>query len=230
MRLTAHRRIVTRNRGESEAAKSRRLARVLALLHQAIPAPRVELDHRTPFELLVATILSAQCTDQRVNQVTPALFRRYGSPAELADAKPIELESLIRTTGFFKSKARNVQGCARALIERFGGEVPRSMEELVTLPGVGRKTANVMVGQCFHRPAIVVDTHVKRVAARLGFTKSVDADRIEEDLQRLLPPESWTSGSQRLLLHGRYVCLARAPRCPSCPIAAACPWEEKRAR
>ena len=229
MRLTARRTPVTGGRRESDAAKMRRLARVLALLDQAIPTPRVELDHRTPFELLVATILSAQCTDQRVNQVTPALFQRYGSPAELADAKPIELESLIRTTGFFKSKAKNLQGCARALVERFGGEVPRSMEELVTLPGVGRKTANVMLGQCFRRPAIVVDTHVKRVSARLGLTKSVGADRIEEDLQRILPPESWTSGSQRLLLHGRYVCLARAPRCFSCPIAADCPWEGKRA-
>lgn len=229
MRLTAHRGTVTRDRAESDAAKSRRLVRVLALLDQAIPAPRVELDHRTPFELLVATILSAQCTDQRVNQVTPALFRRYGSPAELADAKPIEIESLIRTTGFFKSKAKHVQGCARALVERFGGEVPRSMEELVTLPGVGRKTANVMLGQCFRRPAVVVDTHVKRVAARLGFTKSVDADRVEADLRKILPQQAWTSGSQRLLLHGRYVCLARSPRCPSCPIAADCSWEGKRA-
>jgi endonuclease-3 len=204
------------------------MARVLASLDQAIPAPRVELDYRTPFELLVATILSAQCTDQRVNLVTPALFRRYRSPAELAEAKPIELESLIRSTGFFKSKARNLTGCARALVERFGGEVPRSVEELVTLAGVGRKTANVILGQCFHQPAIVVDTHVKRVATRLELTKHDDADRIEQDLRKILPQEAWTTGSQRLLLHGRYVCLARAPRCPACPIAADCPWEGKR--
>ncbi|MEW6543563.1 MAG: endonuclease III [Nitrospirota bacterium] len=215
---------------QPDAAAKRRAGRILAALARSIPTPRVELNHRSPLEMLIATILSAQCTDQRVNQVTPALFRRYRLAADYASADQAELEALIRTTGFYKSKARSILGCCRALVERFGGEVPRTMEELVTLPGVGRKTANVILGACFGQPAVVVDTHVKRVAQRLGFTANEDPDKIEEDLQRLVPRGSWTNGSQRLLLHGRYVCLARKPQCDACAVYRDCDWEGKRRR
>lgn len=207
-----------------------RISRILHKLKRSIPSARVELAHQNAFQLVVATILSAQCTDRRVNEVTPALFRRYPTPAALAQANMAELETLIRPTGFFKSKARSLVACAKVITEQFGGEVPGSMEELVKLPGVGRKTANVILGNWFGKPAVVVDTHVKRVAARLALTRSEDPDRIEEDLQRLIPKKSWTEGSQRLLLHGRYVCLARRPRCEQCVIYDECPWKGKRPR
>lgn len=205
-------------------------ARLFKALREAQPVPQVELRHRTALQLLIATILSAQCTDQRVNLVTPALFRRYPTAADYAAADQPELEGLIKSTGFYKSKARNIIGCCRALLERFHGEVPDTMEALVTLPGVGRKTANVVLGNHFGKPAIVVDTHVTRVSQRLGLSASGDPERIEEDLQRLLPPGEWTSGSQRLLLHGRYVCLARAPKCHACGIYHLCRWKGKQTR
>ena len=208
----------------------RRLARMLTTLRTTAPAMKVELDHRTPWELLVATILSAQCTDQRVNQVTPNLFRRYQQPRDYASADPTELEALIRPTGFFKTKARNLIHCAKAVAGQFQGEVPDTMEALTTLPGVGRKTANVLLGNAFEKPAIVVDTHVKRVAGRLDLTRHTDPEKIELDLQRLLPADQWTEGSQRLLLHGRYICLARTPKCQHCPIYADCHWKGKTAR
>jgi endonuclease-3 len=208
----------------------RRLARMLTALRATSPAMKVELDHRTPWELLVATILSAQCTDQRVNQVTPNLFRRYQQPRDYASADPAELEALIRPTGFFKTKARNLIHCAKAVAGQFQGEVPDTMEALTTLPGVGRKTANVLLGNAFEKPAIVVDTHVKRVAGRLDLTRHTDPEKIELDLQRLLPADQWTEGSQRLLLHGRYICLARTPKCQHCPIYADCHWKGKTAR
>jgi endonuclease-3 len=211
----------------SPAIRKRRLARVLAGLARSIPQPRVELNHRSPLELLIATILSAQCTDQRVNQVTPSLFRRYPMARHYAAANSVELESMIRPTGFYKSKTRSIIACGKALTERFHGQVPATMEELVTLPGVGRKTANVILGACFDKPAVVVDTHVKRVAQRLGLTDSDDPDQIEQDLQRLMPREQWTNASQRLLLHGRYVCLARRPRCEQCAIYADCVYPAK---
>lgn len=223
---------VTSPRGAASrsGAGPARLGRILSALERAIPEPRVELAHRTPWQLLVATILSAQCTDQRVNEVTPALFQRYPGPRELAGAEPGELEALIRTTGFFRSKARSLIGCGRALVERYGGRVPDTMEELVTLPGVGRKTANVLLGACFGKPAVVVDTHVKRVARRLGLARNEDPDKIEAELQRVLPEDRWTSGSQRLLLHGRYVCLARNPKCGECAVYADCAWPGKKPR
>jgi len=195
-----------------------------------MPVARMELSHRSPWELLVATILSAQCTDQRVNQVTPALFKRYPTPKAFAEAKPAELEALIRPTGFYKNKAKNLIGCGKAVAERFGGRVPATLEELTSIPGVGRKTANVVLGNAFGRPAVVVDTHVKRVANRLGLTRSEDPDRIEADLQRLYPEAQWTDISQRLLLHGRYVCLARAPKCATCVLYDDCHWKGKRPR
>lgn len=205
-------------------------SRLFETLRRMQPVPKVELHHRTALQLLIATILSAQCTDQRVNQVTPALFRRYRSVADYACADQAELERLIKSTGFFKSKARNIIGCCRALLDRFGGEVPDTTEALVTLPGVGRKTANVVLGNHFGKPAVVVDTHVKRVSQRLGLSASDDPGRIEEDLQRLMPPDDWTAGSQRLLLHGRYVCLARTPKCRECGIRDLCRWKGKHPR
>lgn len=211
-------------------AQARRVAQILTSLARVMASVRVELTHATALELLLATILSAQSTDQRVNLVTRSLFRRYPTVHDYASANPCELEECIRSTGFFRSKARSLIGCTRALIEKFDGEVPDSLDKLVTLPGVGRKTANVVLGNWFQRPAIVVDTHVKRVSHRLGLAASDDPDRIELSLQRLIPRRSWTAGSQRLLLHGRYVCLARRPKCDVCPIYAQCRWEGKRPR
>jgi endonuclease-3 len=205
----------------------KRLREIAKTLQRTMPSPNMELDHRSPWELLVATILSAQCTDQRVNQVTPSLFRRYRRPAELAAANLPELEQLIRSTGFFKNKAKHLVACGKAVTERFGEQVPQTMDELITLPGVGRKTANVMLGNAFGQPSIVVDTHVKRVAKRLGLTRSDNPDLVEQDLQQLLPKSQWTAVSQRLLLHGRYVCLARKPQCRTCPVYRYCPWKEK---
>ncbi len=208
----------------------KRVARILASLERSIPQAKVELLHRNQLELLVATILSAQCTDQRVNQVTPKLFRRYRRAADYAGADPAELEAIIRPTGFYKSKARNLVACGRVLTEKFGGQVPDTMDALVTLPGVGRKTANVILGTCFGKPAVVVDTHVKRVSQRLGLAASEDPTRIEHALQRLIPRRGWTPGAQRLLLHGRYVCLARKPKCEQCAVYAECAWVGKRPR
>jgi endonuclease-3 len=205
----------------------KRLREIARTLQRAMPSPKMELDHRSPWELLVATILSAQCTDQRVNQVTPSLFRRYRRPAELAAALLPELEQLIRSTGFFKNKAKHLVACGKAVTERFSEQVPHTMEELITLPGVGRKTANVILGTAFSQPSIVVDTHVKRVAKRLGLTRSDNPELVEHDLQQLLPKSQWTAVSQRLLLHGRYVCLARKPQCATCPVYRHCPWKEK---
>lgn len=215
-----------------KATRSRpdRQVQIAGLLRQAIPVAHMELTHRSPWELLVATILSAQCTDQRVNQVTPALFKRYPAPRDMAQAKPAELEALIRPTGFYKSKAKSLIGCGLAVAERFQGQVPASMEELTSIPGVGRKTANVILGTAFGKPAVVVDTHVKRVANRLALTRSDDPEQIERDLQRTFPEDQWTEVSQRLLLHGRYTCLARTPRCGACPVYDQCEWKGKSPR
>jgi endonuclease III len=196
-------------------------------LRRAMPVARVELTYRSPWELLVATILSAQCTDQRVNQVTPTLFKQYPTPQAMAKTTAAELEPLIRSTGFYKSKAKNLIGCAQVITTRFKGHVPDTMEELTSIPGVGRKTANVLLGAAFGKPGVVVDTHVKRVAHRLALTHSSDPEQIERDLQSLYPQTQWTDVSQRLLLHGRYVCLARKPRCLVCPIYDVCDWEGK---
>lgn len=219
--------------GQASAATpqaKRRARRIIDQLSRAIPVPQVELHHRNALELLMATILSAQCTDQRVNQVTPTLFARYRRAEDYAGADPTELEAIIRSTGFFKSKARSLVACGQALATRFNGKVPDRMDDLVTLPGVGRKTANVILGACFNQPAVVVDTHVKRVSNRLDLARTEDPDKIEMALQNLLPPKLWTSSAQRLLLHGRYTCLARAPRCERCPVYKDCTWEGKRPR
>lgn len=191
-------------------------------LDRAFPDPRTELDWSSPLELLVATILSAQSTDVRVNRVTAELFRRYRTAADYAGADPKRLEGEILETGFFRQKAKALIGMGRVLVERFGGAVPRTLEELIELPGVGRKTANVILGNCFGRPAIVVDTHVTRVAGRLGLTKSEDPARIEQDLARQLAPARWTRTSHQLLLHGRYICTARRPKCERCGLRPIC--------
>jgi endonuclease-3 len=211
---------------KAESTLDRPAQIAMGLLH-AMPVARVELTHRSPWELLVATILSAQCTDQRVNQVTPVLFKRYPTPQAMAKATPTVLETLIRSTGFYKTKAKNLIGCALVISEQFKGQVPDAMERLTSLPGVGRKTANVLLGTVFGKPSVVVDTHVRRVANRLALTQSRDPEQVERDLQLRYPHTQWTDVSQRLLLHGRYVCLARKPRCAACPIYDVCEWEGK---
>ena len=207
-----------------------RMAKVLSRLEKAILLPQTALAHKNPFELLVATILSAQCTDVRVNQVTPKLFSVYKNPSDLAKARSVALEAIIRSTGFYKNKAKAIIGAAREITDQFDGEVPNTMEALLTLPGVGRKTANVILGHAFRIPGVVVDTHVRRVANRLAFTESKNPDRIEIDLESLMPKSKWISGSSRLLLHGRHVCRARIPLCMECALFNLCPDEqEKRA-
>jgi len=200
-----------------------RASRVGAALARLYPEARVSLDFTSPWQCLVATILSAQCTDKRVNQVTPRLFAEVPD-ARAMDAAPAELiERLILDTGFFRQKTRSLKGAARAILERFDGEVPARMEDLVALPGVGRKTANVLLGHVFGQPGLVVDTHVRRVAYRLGLTRESDPEKIEHDLQALLAPADWTPFSMRLILHGRTVCNARKPRCEVCVLAGDCP-------
>ena len=207
-----------------------RARRILKRLRTQGPNPLVELDYTDPFELLVATILSAQCTDERVNRVTPALFATYPGARELARASQAQLEVLIKPTGFYRNKAQHLVKCSQALMKHFGGLVPKTMEELTSLPGIGRKTANVILGACFRVPAIVVDTHVKRVARRLQLTRHADPTKIEFDLQAVWPDRDWTEGSQRILLHGRYVCLARKPQCGACVLYEDCEWEGKLPR
>jgi endonuclease-3 len=196
---------------------------LLERLEGQYPDAHCALFYGNPLQLLVATILSAQCTDVRVNQVTPLLFLRYPDAHTLAAADPAELEELIRSTGFFRNKAKNIIACARALALHHNGEVPRRMEELVALPGVGRKTANVVLGNIFALPAMVVDTHVKRLAGRFGWTRESDPVRIERDLCRLLPEDRWTQTGHVLILHGRALCKAPIPHCTLCPVLDLCP-------
>jgi len=196
---------------------------VLAFLAKAYPDARILLDHRNPFELLVATVLAAQCTDERVNGVTPALFRSWPDPAAFARTSQEEVEDAVRSTGFYRNKARAVRDLSAALVVRHHGHVPRTMEELTALPGVGRKTASILHGACFGDPALPVDTHVGRVSFRLGLTASKDPTRIEEDLAKAIPGEKRWEFATRLGWHGRQVCVARKPRCPECGLDAVCP-------
>jgi endonuclease-3 len=200
-----------------------RAAAVAAILERLYPDAATPLVHTNALQLLVATILSAQCTDARVNLVTPELFARFPGAAALAGADRAVLEDLIRSTGFYRNKAKSIQACCAAIVERFGGTVPRTMDELVTLPGVGRKTANVVLGSAYGVPGIVVDTHVQRLAGRLGFTKERDPVKIEFALQPLVPEAAWSRFSLWLIFHGRRVCVARKPRCSICPLAPHCP-------
>jgi endonuclease III len=201
-------------------ARARTVAQRLAVDY---PDALCELDHDGPFQLLAATILSAQTTDQRVNMVTPALFARYPTPADLAAADPGELEELIRSTGFFRNKAKSLIGMAQALEDRFGGEVPTALEDLVTIPGTGRKTGNVVRSVAFRLPGLPVDTHVGRLSRRLGLTEEDDPVKVEHALGALLPPADWGDFSLRLILHGRRVCFARSPACERCSLVDLCP-------
>ncbi len=210
-------------RAETESERSVRARRIVGALRSLHPDTECALHHRSALELLVATILSAQCTDERVNQVTPELFRRYPTARAYAEADPTEIEIAIRPTGFFRNKARSLIGLGRALIERVDGAVPDSMEELIRLPGVGRKTANVVLGTWFGQPAIPVDTHVTRLSGRLGLSAATDPARIEFDLQALLAREDWTFFSHALIWHGRRVCGARLPDCAHCGLRPECP-------
>ncbi len=206
------------------ADQKRRARRIVRLLKRAYPDATCALKYETPVQLLVATILSAQCTDERVNQVTRELFRRYPTAEDLAKLPQGKLEKLIQSTGFFRNKAKNIRACCRALVEQYGGEVPRTLDELVALPGVGRKTANVVLGTAYGIPSgIVVDTHVARICRRLGLTDHSDPVKIERDLMELIPKSEWIDFSHRLIHHGRRVCKARRPLCDECVLADVCP-------
>jgi endonuclease III len=220
--VASHKKHRARQR-ETLRQKSDRANAIAAGLARAYPLLEVPLKHRNTFELLIAVILSAQCTDEAVNRVTPELFRRYPDPAKLAAATTEEIEAIIRTLGLFRAKARSLQRCARQLVEEFGGQVPSSMAELTQLAGVGRKTANVILGHAFGMPGIAVDTHCKRVSRRLGLTRQQDPSKIERDLSRLLPVQEWTQFSLRLIIHGRRVCYARKPACERCVLSELCP-------
>ena len=212
---------------ESAEAKRRRARKIVAALKKAYPDAKIALNFSTPLELVVATILAAQCTDERVNMVTPALFRKYRTAPDWATADLATLEGEIHSTGFFRAKARSIVGMARALVERHGGDVPRTRDELTALPGVGLKTANVVLGNAFGQQAIAVDTHVFRVSQRLGLAKSDDPDEIHAQLVLVLPKKEWTLATHLLTTHGRRTCSARAPLCPACPVKALCPWPDK---
>jgi len=209
---------------ETADAREKRARRIVRTLHRLYPDADCSLHHRSALELLVATILSAQCTDERVNQVTPALFRKYREAADFARAEPTELEVMIRSTGFFRNKAKSLIALGRELNDKHGGKVPDRLDDLVGLPGIGRKTANVVLGTWFGIPGITVDTHVARLAGRLGLTTRTDPVKIERDLMELIPEKDWTFGSHALIWHGRRVCKARGPLCGPCGLARDCPW------
>ncbi|MGH2452226.1 MAG: endonuclease III [bacterium] len=208
---------------ESPPAARRRAGKIVGVLRRRYPDPRVPLRHENAFQLLVATILSAQCTDAMVNRVTPGLFARYRTPRDFAAARVRDVEKIIRPTGFFRQKTKAIMRASRDLLERFDGEVPATMEDLVSLGGVGRKTANVLLGGFFGLPGVVVDTHVRRLSRRLALTGWEDPARIEQDLMRLVPRREWSDFSLRLIFFGREVCTARSPRCPTCPLNRLCP-------
>ncbi|HIF06535.1 MAG TPA: endonuclease III [Gemmatimonadetes bacterium] len=209
---------------ESKAARVDRASEVFDLLTAEYPDAHCALIHANAYQLGVATILSAQTTDERVNMVTPGLFERYATPADLADARPEDVEGIIRSTGFFRNKTKNIIGFAQGVTDRHGGDVPRTMEELTALPGVGRKTANVILGNAFGiDEGVVVDTHVKRLSTLFVFTKEKTPEKVERDLMGLFPESRWTLLSHLLIFHGRQVCIARRPRCEACAMAHLCP-------
>jgi endonuclease-3 len=212
---------------ETLIARRARARKIFHALARAYPDAKIALDFTTPFELVVATILSAQCTDERVNMVTPALFRKYPTARQLARAEPARLETEIRSTGFYRAKTRSLLGMAQALVERHGGEVPRERDALTALPGVGLKTANVVIGNAFGGDALAVDTHVFRVSQRLGLARGDDPDDIHDQLVAVLPKGKLTQATHLLIVHGRRTCLARKPACPVCPVRALCPWPDK---
>ena len=205
-----------------------RIAAILRSLDEAYPEVECALTHRSPWELLVATILSAQCTDVRVNLVTPELFRRFPTPEKMAEATLPQLEALIRTTGFFRNKAKSIQGAARKIIADFKGQVPQTLAELVTIPGAARKTANVVLGVCFNKAeGVVVDTHVFRIARRLGLAKGDAPQKVEQELMRILPQDRWIDFSHQIIHHGRQVCMARKTKCDRCNLEQLCTSKDK---
>ncbi len=204
-----------------------RIDPILDQLNRTYPKPKCALNHQNAYQLLVATILSAQCTDVRVNLVTPAFFLKYPDPKALAKAPREDIEEAIHSTGFFRNKAKSLQACASAMFEKHQGQVPDSMEALITLPGIGRKTANVILGNAFHiESGIVVDTHVRRLSNRLGLSEKSNPDKIEQDLMKIVPKGHWIDFSHQLILHGRQICNARKPKCSHCPLTELCPSAE----
>lgn len=208
---------------ESKTEKIKRARKILSLLKKMYPDAHCALDHGNAFQLLVATVLSAQCTDARVNMVTPRLFARFNTPEDFARADITEIEELIHSTGFFRNKAKNIKGAAQAIIKEHGGQVPQNIDDLTSLPGVGRKTANVILGNIFDKPALVVDTHVTRLSNLLGLAKGVDAVKLEFQLMEIIDEKDWTVFAHLLISHGRAVCVARAPRCAECRLNKICP-------
>jgi endonuclease-3 len=226
-RARAKDKTATRN-GKARGTGARRVRAILEKLDEAYPAATCALEHKNPFQLLVSTILSAQCTDERVNQVTKTLFAKYPAPEAFAHANPRELEQDIRPTGFFRNKTKSIMGASKKVVETFGGKVPKTMEELLTLPGVARKTANVVLGTAFGiASGIVVDTHVLRLSGRLDLSKNTDPKKIEQDLLPIIPHEKWILFSHQLIWHGRRVCQARKPRCMECNLEALCYSKDK---
>jgi endonuclease-3 len=208
---------------ESQKKKSARTDRIFEILSPLYPADKTALHYRSPFQLLIATILSAQCTDKKVNQVTEVLFKKYKTPADFLKTSQNELEAIVRPTGFYHNKAKSIMGCCKGLLELFQGRVPANMEEMLKLPGVGRKTANVVLGAAFDIPGVVVDTHVKRLSRRLGLTENEDPQKIEKDIELLLPPDHWRRFSDILIYHGRAVCKAQKPDHAHCTVFKLCP-------
>src|SRR5580692_7333824 len=218
----------TTKRSAAAGTDPRRVAAILAKLDEAYPAATCELKHDNAFQLLISTILSAQCTDVRVNQVAETLYKKYPTPEAFAHANPSELEQEIRPTGFFRNKTKSIMGASKAIIERFGGQVPRTMEELLTVPGAARKTANVVLGTAFGiASGIVVDTHVIRISKRLDLTRNEDPKKIEQDLMKVIPKEKWILFSHQIIWHGRRVCLARKPKCMECNLEKICYSKDK---
>ncbi len=212
---------------EALEQKKKRVLAVMRGLSKAYPAAKCALNFKNPFELLVATILSAQCTDKRVNKVTPALFEKYRKVEDYAAADPKALAEAVRSTGFYQNKAKNILGAAKEIVQRFKGKVPNNLEDLVELPGVGRKTANVVLGNAYGIPGLTVDTHMIRVNNRLGFTKNTDPVKIEFDLMKTVPQKDWTQYSHLIIHHGRGRCFARKPDCPNCEVKNLCPYPYK---
>jgi endonuclease-3 len=218
----------SKRRTQRDDLAPKRVTSILKALDEAYPNVECALTHSSPWELLVATILSAQCTDIRVNMVTPELFRRFPTPQAMAQATLEDLESLIRTTGFFHNKAKSIQGAAHKVIEDFGGQVPQTLAELITIPGAARKTANVVLGVCFGKAeGVVVDTHVFRIARRLGLAKGDTAQKVEQELMQILPQSRWIAFSHQIIHHGRQVCDARKPKCDRCNLEQLCHSEDK---
>jgi endonuclease-3 len=217
-----------KNKAALKGADPKRVRAILRGLDEAYPAATCELSHRNPFQLLISTILSAQCTDERVNQVTKTLFPKYPRPADFAYADPRELEQEIRPTGFFRNKTKSIMGASKKLVEEFGGKVPRTMEEILTLPGVARKTGNVVLGTAYGiASGVVVDTHVLRLSARLDLTKQTDPKKVEQDLMKVIPQERWILFSHQIIWHGRRVCNARKPKCAECNLEPLCYAKDK---